>query len=240
MAEQVRAMTVWFDTDRTRYFAIPDDIEVTPGGLFLRSSRGGHKTVDPDAVATFEVGKEEAVAMMKEELEQTARRVKSSVSELFQGSKGEGARVDGERVVRGLGRVFGSALSVISETLTNPAAAEEVRARTEQLREGVSQEAGKVEPAVQALGEKIKEILNSPEVSGALDNLGKGLQDLARQVQRPAGSGAAGSGAAAHPDPEAVDQPLDPQEDDRHDQQGQEGAADDAADDGDGHRGAEL
>ncbi len=241
MAEAPRPTTVWFDNDRSRYFAIPEDVDVLPGGFFLRSSRGGHRTVDPDAVATYEVPKDEAVRLMKEELEQTVRRVGSSITDLLQGSKGEGARADGERIVRGLGRVFGSALNAISETLTNPATAEEVKTRTEQLREGVEKEAEKVEPAVQALGGKIKEILASPEVSSAIDTLGKGLQDIARQVKRPA-PGEPEPSAAQRPEPglDPVQDPLHPQEDDGDHQQGQEGAADHAADDGDGHGGAKL
>jgi len=187
MAEQTAgdgAVTIWFDEGRTRWFAIPDAAAVHPGGLFLRSSRGGHRTVDPQEVSAFEVDKEEAVRLMREELSETVRRVKSSVADLFEPQKREPGKSDGERMVRQLGRVFGSALSAVQETLTNPATAEEVRTRSEKVVDEVSHEAEKVEPAVAALGERLKEALSSPEVTSALENLGKGLQDLARGIQR--------------------------------------------------------
>lgn len=213
MAEQAGAegaVTVWFDDGRTRWFAIPEAATIHPGGLFLRSSRGGHRTVDPQEVAAFEVDKDEAVRLMREELSDTVRRVKTSVQDLFSPGRRESGKGEGERMVRQLGRVFGSALSAVQETLTNPAAAEEVRTRSEKVVDDVSHEAEKVEPAVAALGERLKEALSSPEVASALENLGKGLQDLARGLQRGATEGRpAEPGASEAP---AAQAPADAQD----------------------------
>ena len=194
------AVTVWFDEGRTRWFAIPDAASVHPGGLFLRSSRGGHRTVDAQEAAAFEVDKEEAVRLMREELGDTVRRVKSSVADLFEPRQREPGKGDGERMLRQLGRVFGSALSAVQETLTNPAAAEEARTRSEKVVDDLSHEADKVEPAMAALGDRIREALTSPEVSSALENLGKGIQDLARGLRREGPDAQAPAADAAQAD----------------------------------------
>lgn len=232
---QSSARTVWFDTDRTRYFAIPDDEVVSPGALFLRSSKGGQRTVDADLVVAYEVPKDEAVRLMRGEFEEAVGRVKGSLSELFGlGQRQRGQSVDSDQVIKGLGKVFGTALSAVQETLTNPALAEEARERVEHARVEFKDEAEKIEPSVHQAAEKLREALRSPEVAKAIDDLGQGLQDLARTLTgakaSEAGEGAGHGGA----------EPLHPQEDDRHDQQGQDGGADHPADDGDGHGGAKL
>lgn len=223
--------TVWFDTDRTRYFVIPDDEVVPPGDLFLRSARGAQRSVDAELVEAYAAPREEAVRLMREEFDEAVGRVKGSLSELFNlGGRREGAKgVDGDQLLRGLGKVLGTAVSAVQETLTNPAVADDARERAGHVAEDFKGEAEKLEPALQQVGEKLREALRSPEVTGALHDLGAGLQDLARSFQRSRGSAA---GEAA--------EPLDPEKDDRHDQQGEHGGAEHAADDGDRHGGTEL
>ena len=137
-------------------------------------------------------------------------------------------------MVRGLGKVFGSALSAVQESLTNPAMADGARERAAHVREEFKEEADRFEPAMQQVGEKLKEALRSPEVTRAIDDIGHGLQDLAAALkgERPSKTGdEAGDGGAG---------PLHPKEDQGDDQQGQNGGAEHPADDGDGHGGAKL
>lgn len=235
MADAV-SKTVWFVADRSQYFAIPDDEVVSPGDLFLRSSRGGQRSVDAQAVLAYEVPKDEAVRLMRGEFEEAVGRVKGSLSELFSlGRRGPGPRkVDGDELVRGLGKVFGSAMSAVQETLTNPALADDARERAAHVREELREEADRLDPAVQQVGEKLKEALRSPEVTRAIDDLGHGLQDLARALKGERTS------RPAEPPGDGGASPLHPQEDQGHDQQGEHGGADHAADDGDGHGGTKL
>ena len=225
------AKTVWFDTDRTRYFVIPDDEVVSPGELFLRSARGAQRLVDAELVAAYEVPKEEAVRLMRVEFDEAVGRVKGSLGELFNlGGRREGGKgMDGDQIIRGLGKVFGTAVTAVQETLTNPAVAANARGRAQHVAEDLKGEAEKLEPALQQVGEKLREALRSPEMTKALDDLGHGLQDLARSFQKARGSA-----------PDEGADPLHAEKDDRHDEQGEHGGAEHAADDGDGHGGAKL
>ncbi|HEX8359924.1 MAG TPA: hypothetical protein VF613_07450 [Longimicrobium sp.] len=60
--------TLWFDPPRTRRFIIPDDAELPPGELLLRTSLGRERAVEESALAPFEVTAEEAQAWAKEQL----------------------------------------------------------------------------------------------------------------------------------------------------------------------------
>lgn len=54
--------------DRARHFILPDDAELAPGGLALRTSTGRERTVDEAAVLPYEVTEEEARAWAKAQL----------------------------------------------------------------------------------------------------------------------------------------------------------------------------
>lgn len=185
MATGGQAVTVWFDTHRTHYYVFPDELELPPGGLFLRSSRGGHRTVDPEAAAAYEIPKDDAVRQMRDELEEAVDRVKGSVQGLFNLGQDKAERgQDADQLFRQLGKVFGSAVGAIQETLTNPAAADQTRANVEKLKEDLAVEAERVEPAMTAFGERLRDIFTAPEITGAIENLGKGLQEMAAAMQR--------------------------------------------------------
>lgn len=60
--------THWTTQDRARHFIIPDDAELAPGELALRTATGRERSVEESAVAPFEVTEEEARAWAKEQL----------------------------------------------------------------------------------------------------------------------------------------------------------------------------
>lgn len=62
------ASSHWTTQDRTRHFIVPDDAELAPGGLALRTSTGRERTVDEAAVLPCEVTEEEARAWAKAQL----------------------------------------------------------------------------------------------------------------------------------------------------------------------------
>ncbi|HVH12270.1 MAG TPA: hypothetical protein VM759_04420 [Longimicrobium sp.] len=59
---------IWTTMDRDRHFILPDDAELAPGGLALRTATGRERTVDEAAVLPYEVTEEEARAWARAQL----------------------------------------------------------------------------------------------------------------------------------------------------------------------------
>lgn len=202
--------TVWFDAERAHYYALPDHVLFPEGALFLRSSRGGHRTIDPASVADYEISKEDAVARMRDEMGAAVGRMKDAFSGLFRlpGNKA-GAASEGERLVSQFGKVVGAAIGAAQEAFTNPAAADDAGQRIEQVKASLAEERERLEPGLHTLGEKLQQAMTAPPVEKALQNLSSSLQELAKAVHKAreeqGEKPAAGDADASATDPSAQD-----------------------------------
>lgn len=66
-------MTLYTTPDRTRYFLVPDEVDLPPGDLVIRTfvgheRPGQERSVDPGAIAAHEVSEDEARAWAKDQL----------------------------------------------------------------------------------------------------------------------------------------------------------------------------
>ncbi len=59
--------TLWSDTDRNRFFLIPDDRELPSGDFELKTVTGRHQQVEENAITEFEIGRDEAKTWLKEQ-----------------------------------------------------------------------------------------------------------------------------------------------------------------------------
>ena len=72
-------LTLWTTPDRTRHFLVPDDAALPEGPLTLRTASGRDRTVDPEAVAPYEVSETEARAWLESQLRDVLDEAKAGV-----------------------------------------------------------------------------------------------------------------------------------------------------------------
>lgn len=65
--------------DRTRHFLVPEEADLPEGALPLRTPSGRERTVDPEAVAPYEVTEAEAKAWLKDQLADVLGEARSGV-----------------------------------------------------------------------------------------------------------------------------------------------------------------
>jgi len=144
--------TLWFSPDRQRCFLVPDDAELPPGDLVLRTSIGRRMEVDAAAAVPFEVSREEAAEWSREQLkglfggmkkeEPDEERPDDAPLPLFStlsGVSAEELRSDPEALKRGL-REVGAKLGAVLKDATSVSAEQRERAevRLEELRAAVA------------------------------------------------------------------------------------------------------
>jgi hypothetical protein len=71
--------SLWSTAGRARNFVIPDDRELPPGDLLLRTLTGKRLEVDPAAAAAFEVSAEEAKTWAQAELKQVLGEIRGKI-----------------------------------------------------------------------------------------------------------------------------------------------------------------
>ncbi len=71
--------TLWSDLSRTRHFLVPDGEKLSSGNFILRTPTGQQLEVDPDALASYEVTREQAKAWLKEQFGQVLAEAKGTV-----------------------------------------------------------------------------------------------------------------------------------------------------------------
>ncbi|MEM6253798.1 MAG: hypothetical protein AAF821_12830 [Cyanobacteria bacterium P01_D01_bin.156] len=71
--------TVWSNSERSRYFLIPDECELPAGDFQLRTTTGRQQTVDEAALTEYEISREEAKAWLKEQFGQILGSAKTGI-----------------------------------------------------------------------------------------------------------------------------------------------------------------
>jgi hypothetical protein len=71
--------TLWSDSARIRHFLVPDSETLPSGDFILRTLTGRQQEVDPEALAPFEVTREQAKAWLKDQFGQVLQTAKGAV-----------------------------------------------------------------------------------------------------------------------------------------------------------------
>jgi len=74
-------MTLWSNQERIRHFLLPSDVELPPGDFVLRSHTGQQRQVHEEAVAPYEVSREQATAWVRGQFGQALEQAKASLLE---------------------------------------------------------------------------------------------------------------------------------------------------------------
>ncbi len=127
---------VYANAGQDRFFHIPEDANIAPGTLVLRSLSGARLDVDPDAAARFEIDEVEAKALVKEQLGEFTRKAASTMSGIgsFLRKVGQRKPVDVQPSAKSP-EVLADTLGVTPEQLRNDPSA--VKAGFEDILAGV-------------------------------------------------------------------------------------------------------
>lgn len=79
------SVELWLSADRARYFLVPEAYSLPPGDFDIRTPFGERRQVAPDAIRPFEVTKEQAYRIAKNQLSQTLDELKHGINERLAG-----------------------------------------------------------------------------------------------------------------------------------------------------------
>jgi hypothetical protein len=133
--------------DRTRYFLVPDDVDLPPGDLTIRTCvgrerPGQERSVDAAAAASYEVSEDEARAWARDELEDVlgdvrervlgfAERLKGRTAELREDNRQAWAGVSDDPEIRDAATRIRDGLKDVGRALQRLAKEGKERARAE-------------------------------------------------------------------------------------------------------------
>ena len=72
--------TLWSDVERSRFFLIPGDRQIPPGDFPLRTITGRQMEVEPNALAPFEISREEAKTWLNSQFGQVLEEAKGKLT----------------------------------------------------------------------------------------------------------------------------------------------------------------
>ena len=78
------ATTLWATVDRTHHFLIPEDADLPPGDLIIRTPTGRERQVEESPVARYEVSEAEAKAWTEEQLSATFGEMRGKAEALVE------------------------------------------------------------------------------------------------------------------------------------------------------------
>jgi len=202
---------LWFDAKRERFFQIPEDAELAEGDFELRAFRGGRKRVDREAVAAFEIPKEEATAHIDEQIQGVWTKARDTFQTLIdygrEKAEEAGTEISDEDVKNPLPENLGERLGVsFGDLQTDP---EAVKAKIKEAFSGIRTAAesfsenakaqGDVPPPdyeekvkaaadaapeqVAEAAEKLKSALKDPKLADAIQTMGDRLNALATRIR---------------------------------------------------------
>jgi hypothetical protein len=76
--------TLWTDSNRTRFFAIPSGEELPPGEFLIRTVTGRQQSIDLSVVVQYELSKEEATEWLTAQLTQVVNQGKDAIIGFFE------------------------------------------------------------------------------------------------------------------------------------------------------------
>ena len=74
------SQTLWSDPERSRFFLIPSDRQLPPGDFNLRTITGRQMNVDPNALTSFEVTRDEAKTWLNSQFGQVLEEAKGKLT----------------------------------------------------------------------------------------------------------------------------------------------------------------
>lgn len=179
------AKTLWFTPDKRHFYIISAAAEVRVGPLELVSLGGEHRRVNVDDVEPHKISRERAASVIRGATGEGYSKVREVIGRMM------GTEGDNNPMPDNLDRLFDLDLG---ELLTAPKDA--ARDAADKVKESIDTEAIKDSINVDKLSEfteRVTEQLRTPEVTEALsrisasfDELGSGLAELARGIQRGA------------------------------------------------------
>ena len=112
--------TLWSDVERSRFFLIPGDRKISPGDFPLRTITGRQMEVDPNALETFEISREEAKTWLNSQFGQVLEEAKGKLTN-YLGSLGKSAtQSQPDTEVKTSSKTAYTSLSLLSELTGEP------------------------------------------------------------------------------------------------------------------------
>ncbi|MDJ0592860.1 MAG: hypothetical protein QNJ72_23195 [Pleurocapsa sp. MO_226.B13] len=112
--------TLWSDVERSRFFLIPGDRKIPPGDFPLRTITGRQMEVDPKALETFEISREEAKNWLNSQFGQVIEEAKGKFTN-YLGNLGKSAtQSQPDTEVKTSSKTAYTSLSLLSELTGEP------------------------------------------------------------------------------------------------------------------------
>lgn len=153
---------LWVSDEPRRYFLVPPEAELPPGDLVIRTLEAASRSVDPEALAAFEVERTAAQAHVDAGWERAVGRVRDAWRELVGAPKAEGPP--------DLSRIFGRRTP--GEVVLGPEA--------EKLGATVRRQAERIGAATRELGQELD--ARAPELQRTVEDVGQDVVDLGKRA----------------------------------------------------------
>ena len=121
------APTLWSDMERSRFFLIPQDHQISPGEFSLRTITGRQIKVEPNALAPFEISREEAKIWLNSQFGQIVEEAKGKITNYLRNvgkspprSQPESKQKQADTEVKASSKLAYSSLSLLSALTGEP------------------------------------------------------------------------------------------------------------------------
>lgn len=196
--------TLYATDDQTRFFLVPDDATLPAGDLVVRSLTGRKRSVDPTVLDVYEVPEEEAKRLVAEQVREMGAKVRGVLGAvgkaLMEAPRLDPADVaareqrvadnlklgrdelsDPDKLAGAVSALVKGVLSTAAAAVNDPAVAEaRMKDVVEALRkEGAGEDAA---ASVEALPQRLRELLASEETLKALDEATEKLKAAAAEL----------------------------------------------------------
>ena len=74
------SQTLWSNIERSRFFLIPNDHQIPDGDFLLRTITGRQMEVDPNALESFEVNRDEAKSWLNSQFGKVVEEAKGKLT----------------------------------------------------------------------------------------------------------------------------------------------------------------
>lgn len=112
--------TLWSDLERSRFFLIPSDRKISPGDFPLRTITGRQMEVDPNALETLEISREEAKNWLNSQFGQVIEEAKGKLTNYLSNLAKSAPKSQPGTEVKTSSETAYSSLSLLSELTGEP------------------------------------------------------------------------------------------------------------------------
>lgn len=181
--------TLYADSERARFFHVPDDVTLPAGDVALSSLTGRTVRTTAEAVAPYEVDEDAAQRIVAQRLEAFGdgmRQVMGSAAAALAGLKPDtppgprSAFRDPSTVGVALEGVLKDVLGAVRDLEADPAS---VEARMKVLADAVRAKDPEAAKDLEALPDTLRDLIADPQVLGALDEAASDLRNAAAELR---------------------------------------------------------